>query len=114
MGEILTRGLLDTVFGMGIVFILLIFLAIIIWALKFIPVLVGGFQKKEDADMPVMQEAGTNLQMEKKEEENLMEDTQLVAVITAAIMASMGEDVPVDGLFVRSIKKVNKTNWMKG
>ena len=46
MAEILTNGLLDTVFGMGVVFVLLIFLAIIIWALKFLPMIVDGFKKK--------------------------------------------------------------------
>ena len=121
MGEILAKGLLDVILGMGIVFVLLIFLAAIIWALRFIPMLVDGFQKKEakeDTSIPTTQKK-TELshQVENKEhlnKENLMEDNQLVAVITAAIMSSMGEDVPEDGLVIRSIKKVNKANWMKG
>lgn len=39
--------------------------------------------------------------------QNLVADTELVAVITAAIYASMGDQVPADGLVVRSIHKVN-------
>ena len=116
MGEILTRGLLDTILGMGIVFVLLIFLAVIIWALRFIPMLVDGFHKKEvkeDTAIPTTQKT-TELSNQVENKENLMEDNQLVAVITAAIMSSMGEDVPEDGLVIRSIKKVNKANWMKG
>lgn len=116
MGEILTRGLLDTILGMGIVFVLLIFLAVIIWALRFIPMLVDGFQKKEakeDTSIPTTQKT-TELSNQIENRENLKEDSQLVAVITAAIMSSMGEDVPEDGLVIRSIKKVNKANWMKG
>ncbi|MDD3173740.1 MAG: OadG family transporter subunit [Herbinix sp.] len=38
----------------------------------------------------------------------LVGDHELVAVITAAIYASMGDAVPADGLVVRSIRKVNR------
>ena len=52
-----------------------------------------------------------SLDMNPQLEENLVDDKELVAVITAAIMASMGENVPADGLVVRSIRKVNKKRW---
>ncbi|WMJ88302.1 OadG family protein [Anaerocolumna sp. MB42-C2] len=42
---------------------------------------------------------------------NLINDSELVAVITAAIMASMGDEAPADGLIVRSIRKVNNKRW---
>ncbi|ROR29408.1 sodium pump decarboxylase gamma subunit [Mobilisporobacter senegalensis] len=114
MGEILTKGLLDTAFGMGIVFVLLIFLAIIIWALKFIPMLVDSFKKKEETNTAVRQAVDTTIsQIEASEQENLIGDAQLVAVITAAIMASMGDNVPADGFVVRSIKKANKATWIR-
>lgn len=41
------------------------------------------------------------------EQEELIGDCELVAVITAAIQASMGETAPVGGFIVRSIHKVN-------
>lgn len=114
MAEILTKGLLDTVFGMGVVFVLLIFLAIIIWALKFLPMIVDGFKKKDETKIALRQTVDTTLsQIEAKEQANLIGDTELVAVITAAIMATMGDNVPGDGLVVRSIKKANKTTWIR-
>lgn len=114
MAEILNKGLLDTVFGMGVVFVLLIFLAIIIWALKFIPMIVDGFKKNDESNAAVRQAVDTTIsQIETKEQENLLGDAQLVAVITAAIMASMGDSVPADGLVVRSIKKANKATWIR-
>lgn len=40
--------------------------------------------------------------------QDYINDTELVAVITAAIMAAMGDEAPPDGFHVRSIKKVNR------
>lgn len=44
------------------------------------------------------------------DETDYSSDLELVAVITAAIMAYMGEDAPADGLVIRSIRKVNRRN----
>lgn len=43
--------------------------------------------------------------------ENLINDSELVAVITAAIMASMGDDAPTDGLVIRSIRRPSGNRW---
>lgn len=51
-------------------------------------------------------------QIAKSEEEELVNDSELVAVITAAIYASMGDAVPADGFVVRSIRKTNSKRWM--
>ena len=48
---------------------------------------------------------------DEEEDEEEVDDLELVAVITAAIAAS--ENTPADGLVVRSIRKVNKTNNWK-
>ena len=48
------------------------------------------------------------------EEEELSDDLELVAVITAAIHSyeeAQGNVVPPNGLMVRSIKKVNRSRW---
>ena len=42
------------------------------------------------------------------EQKDLVDDKELVAVITAAISAYMGDEVPSDGFVVRSIRKVNR------
>lgn len=44
------------------------------------------------------------------DETDYSSNIELVAVITAAIMAYMGEDAPADGLVIRSIRKVNRRN----
>lgn len=47
-------------------------------------------------------------------EVDVSDDLELVAAITAAIYAyeaSKGNQVPENGLYVRSIRKVNKSRW---
>lgn len=51
-------------------------------------------------------------QITQHEEEELVNDCELVAVITAAIIASLGDAAPADGLVVRSIKRANSRKWM--
>lgn len=46
------------------------------------------------------------------EGKNLVDDSELVAVITAAIYASMGDEVPAGGFVVRSIHRTNHKKWM--
>lgn len=65
-------------------------------------------QKSEEAKKTVFD--NTFDQITRKEE--LLDDLELVAVITAAIAASM--NVPADGFVVRSIKRAKSTNrWQK-
>ena len=48
------------------------------------------------------------------EEEDLSDDSELAAVIAAAIYAyeeGSGTPVPADGLIVRSMRRVNKSRW---
>ena len=100
VGQKMLKALLNTVMGMGTVFLVLIFISFIIALLKYIPKLLSG--KKTETPAPVVE----TVSME--EEEELVDDGELVAVITAAIMASLGDKAPEDGLVVRSIRKVNK------
>jgi len=46
-------------------------------------------------------------------EPELVSDSELVAVVTAAIYASMGDAVPEGGLVVRSIRRANSPSWKK-
>lgn len=102
LGEKMVDAALNTIMGMSIVFLVLIFISLIISLFKYIPMLMERKKKEEVAvvETPSMEEF--------VEEEELVDDTELVAVITAAIMASMGDEAPSDGLVVRSIRKVNK------
>ena len=103
VGEKMLKALLNTLMGMGTVFVVLVFISLIISLLKFVPKL---FAKKEaPVPAPVVQ---TSAPASVSEEEELVDDGELVAVITAAIMASLGDQAPEDGLVVRSIRKVNR------
>lgn len=130
MKDIIAQGLLDTIFGMGVVFVLLIFIMIIIWSLKFLNIFDRSFKKesKDSVDEVTRTSSQTNMRAndEIEDEEELIavihaaiqasiEDEQdSVVAATAAIMASMEESKPADGLIVRTIRKKNKANWLRG
>lgn len=102
------EALLNTLMGMGTVFVVLIFMALIINLFKFVPGFVQGFanrgKKEEPAAAPAPQRPV--LVEEEEEEEELVDDGELVAVITAAIMATYASGpVSADKLVVRSIKR---------
>ncbi len=99
MGVILQHAGLNTLMGIGTVFVMLIFLSFIIYLFKFVPVLFGEKkEKKEEAKAPAAV-AAVPVQEE-------TDDTELIAVISAAIAASEGTST--DGFVVRSIRKVNR------
>lgn len=102
------EALANTLIGMGTVFIVLILISVIIFLLKFIPKL---FERKAVAqtqtvqkETPAVKEAPASAQSPAAEG-----DTQIVAVLMAAIAAQMEEETGVpaaaDGLIIRSIKK---------
>lgn len=100
-GEILKKAGLNTLLGMGTVFVVLLFLSFVISLFKYIP---NGEKKakeevKEPAQEPVILPA----------EEDVTDDLELVAVISAAIAASEGTSA--DGFVVRSIKRRKSNNW---
>ena len=103
-GQKMIKAALNTVMGMGTVFVVLIFISLMISLLGFVPKLVA---LKSNEPVQVEQPAAPVQEEVAEEEDDLVSDTELVAVITAAIMASMGEEAPSDGLVVRSIRKVN-------
>lgn len=100
MGQKLAQAGQNTAISMSIVFCVLILISLIIYCFKFIA-LIGNKEKKAE---PVKSE-------EKKETatvaaapaENLTDDTELVAVISAAIAASEG--TTTEGFVVRSINR---------
>ncbi len=108
--DTLVRALENTVMGISIVFCMLLLISFIISLLKHADKFVAWFKglfRKTPA--PVNEPA--KVEAAEPDEED---DTELVAVITAAIYAyeqAMGNDVPADGLVVRSIRKVNKSKW---
>lgn len=110
MGKKMQQAGLNTIMGIGIVFLTLLFLSWLIGQMHFIPELAEKFsKKKEEESAPAASSAAPAVEV--VEEEDLTDDLELVAVITAAIAAS--ENTSSDGFVVRSIKKANKRNWQR-
>ncbi len=111
IGEILTKAGLNTVLGMGTVFAVLIFLAILIGWIKYIPAFIDKLANKETAEKstktPVETAAEEAVSYEVEDE---MDDLELVAVISAAIAAQEGTST--NGFIVRSIRRRPSNNWI--
>lgn len=107
MGQLMTRAALNTLLGMGTVFVVLILICLIISAFALIPKIQASFsKKKEDA---VIAPSAPAAAAETTEE--LADDLELVAVIAAAIAAYEGTGT--EGFRVRSIKRANTNKWKK-
>lgn len=104
--EIMGQAGLNTVLGIGIVFCVLVLISLLITCFK----LINKIGSKKPAEAPVAKTVAPAV----PEVEDVTDDLEIVAVITAAITAyeeANGGYVPADGLVVRSIKKVNKQRW---
>lgn len=101
-GEILSKAGLNTILGMGTVFLVLIFMSFVISLFKYIPILTKRKMQKEEQQTSVATE-------EVEAEEEAEDETELVAVIAAAIAAYEG--TTTDGFVVRSIKRRKSNKW---
>lgn len=111
LSTMLKQAAMNTVMGLGVVFVVLIFLTFLIGQLHWIPDLFNRKEKEKEAAKaaaPISVAPAPAPVVE--EEENLTDDLELVAVITAAIAAS--EQTSTDGFVVRSIKKANRRKWL--
>ncbi len=108
LGVLMQRAGMNTVMGLGIVFLTLLFLSALIAQLHIIPDMI---EKRSKKNAPAPAPAPVAAPAPVVEEEDLTDDLELVAVITAAIAAS--ENTSSDGFVVRSIKKANKRNWQR-
>lgn len=115
LGEILVKALINTLLGMGTVFVVLIFIAFLISLLPKLTAVIESIGKKKEPVSPVSAPAPASapavLSAADEPEEELVDDLELVAVITAAIAASEG--VPTDGFIVRSIRKSTQNKWKR-
>ncbi len=104
MSELMVKAALNTVLGMGTVFLVLILISLIISCFNFIPKIQAAFRKKSDSGIKEEAVSKTVTQIAAKEEEEIAsaDDLELIAVISAAIAASEGA-ASTDGYVVRSI-----------
>ncbi|MCI8590891.1 MAG: sodium pump decarboxylase subunit gamma [Lachnospiraceae bacterium] len=107
LAQTLQRAGLNTLMGVGIVFVVLVFLSFIISLFRFIGAAADKSMVSHEAPKPIPPAPVQAPAAQSTPEET--DDTELVAVIAAAIAAS--ENMSTDSFVVRSIRKVNKTKW---
>ena len=108
MGDMMVKAALNTLIGMGTVFVVLILISGIISAFGFIPKIQAAFAKKnkeEETETTGVDNAVAHIV--EQEAVDVTDDLELVAVIAAAIAASEGA-TSTDGFVVRSIRKVRR------
>lgn len=104
ISQLMEKAALDTLIGMGTVFVVLILIIFIINCLAFVPKIQAKFSREEN-DIKTESINKTVEQIAKHEENvEVSDDLELVAVIAAAIAASQGA-ASTDGFVVRSIRK---------
>ena len=107
MGKTLQRAGLNTLMGIGTVFVMLILLSLLISLFRFIPNPEAKKAAEAKAAKEVKEaEAAAAAPAVQAAEENLADDGELVAVIAAAI--AVAEGTTTDGFVVRSIRKVKR------
>ena len=108
MGDAMVKAALNTIIGMGTVFIVLVLISFIIALFGFIPKIQAKIEEgKKNKEVKVESIDNTIAQIVEKEEVDVTDDCELVAVIAAAIAASEGA-ATTDGFVVRSVRKVNR------
>ncbi len=101
--ELMGRAVLNTIIGMGTVFVVLILISLIISCFGFIPKLEASLAEKKKGKT-LTAAAGGDGEVSRTEEQDQEDDLELVAVIAAAIAASEGA-ASTDGFVVRSIRR---------
>lgn len=102
MGDLMSKAGLNTLLGMGTVFVVLILISLIISCFNFIPKIQAAFSGKKKAEASVDKAVAQIVGNEAVAQDD---DLELVAVISAAIAAYEGS-ASSDGYVVRSIRKV--------
>ena len=120
VAENMTKALMNMLMGMGTVFVVLIFISWLISCFKYISVFEKNMKNKEAAKAapavtaPAPAAAPVLAAAPAPAVETPADDSELIAVITAAIVAASaaaGTPVSADGLVVRSIKRVPNRKW---
>ncbi len=113
MGEILKKAGMNTLLGMGTVFVVLILISVIISLFKYIPAMQERMKnkkaKKKDVADGTAEEVRADVTEAATDTDNVVNDEELVAVIAAAIAAAEG--TTTDGFVVRSIRRRPSNKW---
>lgn len=111
LGEKMSKAGLNTLIGIVVVFAVLILISLLISCFKYINKAEMALKNRKENKAQVAAEGMDNTiaQIVQKEEEKLVDNLELAAVISAAVAAYTGSSA--DGFVVRSIKKSNKKRW---
>lgn len=102
MGEKMQNAAFNTVLGMGTVFVMLILMAVVIYAFRIIPILQKKFSAGKKAEIKT-EESAPEVSVTETTQADGTDDRELVAVIAAAIASY--EQIPTDDFVVRTIKR---------
>lgn len=106
---------LNTLLGMGMVFAVLILMILLISLFKFLPGSTPKDNNNNEPNTKVSPVDNVIAHIVSQEEANLINDYELVAVITAAISEFNSvnlSDAQAGGFVVRSIRKVNRKEYI--
>lgn len=107
LADNMQRAGMNTLMGIGIVFLMLVFLSFVIGLFKYIDKIQNAGKKKAAEEAPKEEAApAPAIAQSEASDEDFADDLELVAVISAAIAAY--ENTSGDSFVVRSIKKSNK------
>lgn len=110
MSVTMQRAGMNTLMGIGIVFLMLVFLSFVIGLFKYISKIQDNLTKKKaQEEAPAAAPAAAVVPVAEAADEDFADDLELVAVISAAIAAY--ENTSGDSFVVRSIKK--SKNWRR-
>ena len=109
MGERMKNAGLNTLLGLGTVFCVLI---LIIFIISGFTLFTKVEKKPKQSSNEDLNQAIDKAVAQIIEKEELVDDTELVAVIAAAIAASEGR-TSTDGFIVRSIRRSSTNKWQK-
>lgn len=105
---------LNTILAVGVAIIVLILISILFYVSKVLPDKVVKLLNENNlkgSNSSSLNNSSNQVVMSGDLRKEYIDDSELVAVITAAIMASMGDEAPADGLVVKSIRKANGKQW---
>ena len=102
LGEKMSKAGINTLLGIGIVFVMLVLMSVVIYAFNLIPYLRSKFSsnKQEEKKIEISHFEGEE---DRTVSEPVSDDKELIAVIAAAIAASTGAST--DDFVVRSIRR---------
>ncbi len=108
---VLQTGIVTTILGFGTVFFILCIISFVLYVFGKIMVKFAKKEPEKPQVMPVQAKAEKTIEESVPDEVSIKDDKELIAVITAAIAASMGGNVTPDKLVVRSLKRVRASSW---